>query len=618
MANYSLIANSTFQPFTYQELSAPLERQELYQEKLAEEYDKLSTQADVLEAMGANDRDKNSGAYNRYKAYSDSLRKEADDLYKFGLNTESRQRLTDLRRKYNTEIVPIQNAWSKREKEADDQMKASLQNPSLMFTRDARNTTLDDYLRNPQGGYGVINGANITAQMATMAKNLEKQVRSGDTTIENIDPYTYNYIRKYGLDANMIRDWRNNPTLSKMFEQVMQSNGVTPEALQNSANMQNIIDKSTGYAEMGMWNAIGEDKAQQIENYGARLDAQMKKELAVERAKHPDVDTNSPDSLLDDSVFQLPMQGADYSNAKEQEDAMGSLGYTKKDGKLIFTGKITLGGIPKGRTNRILELNQREIEQGGLSQTELEERSRLQNLSREPYNKTPKEYSLYNKNGKIMTRAQFVSQGTTDQEKQELQKYYSKIEEANQTLGLKEGSYSSNELAKHYNTLRNKNAAQMANVRALNYEKGDWNPTSKQYQVREIKGYRKGQPQYDTKTMSLGELIERQDSNKNDIVAAPYWSEVDGQEGLIFATTEDGKAHRYFISAEDMPESNVQRARSLFKEVDALRKAGRTSAARKRLETALAYLHTGLTIHNKSYEQSIVRQPTLKQQGLAE
>ena len=284
MPNYGLVVNSIFQPFTYQELAAPLDRQELYHEKLAEEYDKLSSQADVLEAMGKNDMDKSSGAYNRYKAYSDALRKEADDLYKFGLNTESRQRLSDLRRRYNTDIVPIQNAWTKREKEVDDQMKASLQNPSIMFTRDARNTTLDDYLRNPTGGYGVINGANITAQMSAMAKNLAKQIRSGNR--QNIDDYTYNYIEKYGLDENLIRNWQDSPTLSAMFKQVMESNGVTPEALNGSANMQSIIDKSTGYAEMGMWNAMGEDKSYIVEDYGNRLYAQTQAKIAEEMAKH--------------------------------------------------------------------------------------------------------------------------------------------------------------------------------------------------------------------------------------------------------------------------------------------------------------------------------------------
>lgn len=286
MANYSLVVNSTFQPFTYQELSAPLDRQELYHEKLAEEYDKLSTQADVLEAMGKNDR--NSGAYSRYKAYSDSLRKEADALYRFGLNTESRQRLSDLRRRYNTDIVPIQNAWTKREKEADDQMKASLANPSLMFTRDARNTSLDEYVANPTGGYGVVNGANITAQMSAMAKNLAKQIRSGNK--QNIDDYTYNYIMKYGLDENLIRNWQDSPTLSAMFKQVMESNGVTPEALNGSMNAQSIIDKSTGYAEMGMWNAMGEDKSQIVDDFWNRLQATTQAAIDKESAKKGDGD----------------------------------------------------------------------------------------------------------------------------------------------------------------------------------------------------------------------------------------------------------------------------------------------------------------------------------------
>ena len=275
MSNYSLVVNSTFQPFTYQELAAPLDRQELYHERIADEYDKLSSQADVLEAMGANDRDKNSKTYLKYKNYSDNLRKEADNLYQNGLNYDTRQRLSNLRRMYNTDIVPIQNAWNKREQEADMQMKASMQNPSLMFTRDARNSTLDEYIANPTGGFGVINGNNITAQMASMAKNLEKQIREGSARKEDIDPFTYNYIQENGLKPDIIRNWRTNPTLSKMFEQVMRANGVTPEALSGSANAQSIIDQSTGYAEMGMWNAIGADQSQIINDFKSRADYQF-------------------------------------------------------------------------------------------------------------------------------------------------------------------------------------------------------------------------------------------------------------------------------------------------------------------------------------------------------
>lgn len=289
MANYSLVVNSQFRPFSYAELTAPLDRQELYHEKLAEEYDNLSKQADVLSIMGGNDLDKNSSSYSKYKSYSDSLKKEADDLFSFGLNTESRRRLSDLRRRYNTDIVPIQTAWVKREKEADDQMKAYLQNPTLMFTRDAAKTRIDDYIANPNGGYGVINGATIIAQMATIAKNLAKQIRSGRK--ENIDEFTYNYIQKYGLDENIIRNWQDSPTLKAMFEQVMKANGVTPEALQGSLNADQIISQSTNYAEMGMWHAMGEDKSQIVDAFGPRLAAQ---EASQKRLKQYEASLTAP------------------------------------------------------------------------------------------------------------------------------------------------------------------------------------------------------------------------------------------------------------------------------------------------------------------------------------
>lgn len=300
MANYSLVIDSTFKPFTYQELAAPLDRQEAYQERIEEAYEQLSSQADVLEAMGANDRDKNSKTYGRYKAYSDSLRNEADNLYRFGLNSESRQRLTDLRRRYNQEIIPIQNAWQKREEEAKMQLTASMQNPSIMFTRDAKNTTLDEYINNPTGGFGVISGAQITAQMSQMAKNLEKQILSGKAENLDIDPLTYKYIQKYGLTEDMIRDWRNNPTLSRMFEQVMRANGVTPEALQNSPNADAIIAKSTNFAEMGMWDAIGQQTVQLHTNESAKMAAEEARQIRAEQRAAAREDAKARQQALGD------------------------------------------------------------------------------------------------------------------------------------------------------------------------------------------------------------------------------------------------------------------------------------------------------------------------------
>ena len=220
MPNYSLVANSVFQPFTYQELAAPIDRQDAYFENLAEQYDKLSSQADVLEAMGANDRDRNTPTYAKYKEYSERLRNEADNLYRNGLNSESRMRLSELRRMYNTDIVPIQNAWAKREQEAQTQLKAQLDAAArgidIRFSRNAADTPLQSYIENPNQTFRTINGQQLASEVANQFKGLESQIqldRNGNPWIgkTQISPVEYRIITQKGMDFNQFSDFINNP-----------------------------------------------------------------------------------------------------------------------------------------------------------------------------------------------------------------------------------------------------------------------------------------------------------------------------------------------------------------------------------------------------------------------
>lgn len=309
MSNYSLVIDSTFKPFSYQELMAPVTRMSDYHEKLAQEYDTLSSQADILEAMGKDDRDKESGAYSRYKAYSDSLRKEADDLYRYGLNVESRRRLSDIRRRYNTDIVPIQNAWNKRQEEVKAQQDLMDKNPGVMFTRDANQTSIDAYIDNPMGGYQTINPDNIYKDMYTAAKSLEKQIREGH--LEGIDPYTAQYITTYGLKPDLIADWiadpSKNKTLTAMMEQVLRKNGITAEALQNSPNLDRIMQASTNAAQLGAWGAVGEDRGQIMELFGPRQDRRDASEINnYIRKKNIDAAQNA--SVSNNNINPLPLR----------------------------------------------------------------------------------------------------------------------------------------------------------------------------------------------------------------------------------------------------------------------------------------------------------------------
>lgn len=587
MPNYSLVANSVFQPFTYQELLAPVLHQQQVFDNLAEQYDKLSSQADVLEAMGSNEKDKNSAVYRQYKNYSDTLRAEADNLYRNGLSSESRMRLTDLRRMYNQQIVPIQNAYTKREKEAEIQMKAQLDAASkgidLYFSRNAADTPLQSYLDNPNQTFRTINGQALMNEVAAQFKGLASQLQDGKIKKDSLSPIEYKIISQKGMDYNEYMDFIKNPNAPefKNIRRIVDSTLAAHGAQDFNVTTQKRL---FGLASQGVAAGIGaRDMQFHTDPYAqARLNYELQerhaaneyaRKAALERAKAQAAQEGSQnyEDLVETSEYELPMGGANWSNSKEHTKAMKTLGYVDKDGKLSSTGKVTINN---------------------------------------------KEVPIFNKNGKIMNRREFLAQAPTAKDREAYSKYFNKMVEAGQTLGVYGQLYTQKELSQHYNDLVDQNAAQKATVYALNYEKGDWNTNTKGYPVREIKQYRDGKPVFDTKKITLNDVLNMKDSGKNDANISAYWSNAKDNQGIILATTVDGKNKRFFIDASTMPESNVEEALRFFGLAEEYKKNNQPREARKAIATALTKLHTGLTIHQKGFDYNQVRQLSLKESGL--
>lgn len=596
MPNYSLVIDSRFKPFTYQELAAPLDRQDAYHENLMQQYEKLSSQADVLEAMGNNDRDK--GVYSRYKAYSDNLRNEALNLYTKGLNYDSRLKLAELRRAYNTEIVPIQNAWQKREQEAQMQMKAQMdaaaRGVNLYFSRDAANTSLQDYIDNPNQTFQVLNGQQITTEVANQFKGLASQVqkdKDGNYWLQGkkLSPIEHSIITQKGLDWNKFQDFVNNPdapefaNLRGIINNTLAAHGVGNfnADVQNRALYHALQGVSAGVGARDVNLHVDPYQKMILEDQMARRraaeEAIMKAQLAGAGAGGG---AESPFSI---SEYQLPLYGTDYSNAKENENAMRTLGYVKdKNGKLMGTGRVSIAY--KDNSGRHM-----------------------------------KDVSLFDKNGRIMSRRDFVSQaGNSKEARTALSGYFDKMVDAGKTLGIYGKMYTRKELTDHYNKLGEGMKAQGVNVYGLNYENSAWNTTSREYPVREIKGYKNGRPVFDTKSIKLNDLLNKKDSDKNNLNISAFWSNAQGHQGIILNTTEDGKEKRYFIDANNMAESNIMEAMNLFRQAEEAKAKGRPDIASLNIQNALGKIHTGLTGNNKPYDQSIVRQPSLKQSGLVE
>lgn len=269
MANYSLVINSQFKPFSYQEMLAPTLMATQAHQELENQYGELATKASVWEEMANEQTD--PYAYKMYKTYANDLEEQAGQLAREGLNAASRRDLLNMRARYSKEITPIEQAYTARQKQAEEQQKALLQDPTLMLSRRASTTSLDDYIRNPQLGYDAYSGKLITAQAASAAGALSKEMRDNPRKWRSIlgNSYYETMMQKGFSSDAVLQAIQNNPNaapeLMRIVEDAINSSGV------RNWGDQATIARAIDYAKQGLWSAVGETQYQTLENWRAKL-----------------------------------------------------------------------------------------------------------------------------------------------------------------------------------------------------------------------------------------------------------------------------------------------------------------------------------------------------------
>lgn len=269
MPNYSLVINSQFKPFSYQEMLAPTLMATQAHQELENQYGELATKANVWEEMANEQTD--PYAYKMYKTYANDLEEQAGQLAREGLNAASRRNMLNMRARYSKEIVPIEQAYSARQKQAEEQQKALLQDPTLMLSRRAATTSLDDYIRNPQLGYDAYSGKLITAQAASAAGALSKEMRDNPRKWRSIlgNSYYETMMQKGFSSDAVLQAIQNNPNaapeLMRIVEDAVNSSGV------RNWGDQDTLNRAYDYARQGLWSAVGETQYQTLENWRAKL-----------------------------------------------------------------------------------------------------------------------------------------------------------------------------------------------------------------------------------------------------------------------------------------------------------------------------------------------------------
>ena len=278
MPNYSLVINSTFRPFSYQELLQPALMATEAHHNLEDQYADLESKASIWEGMANEQTDPRT--YKRYKDYADELRAAANDLADYGLTPSSRQKLANMRARYSSQILPIQNAYQTRLEKAKEQRQALNQDPTLMFSRRAATTSLDEYMDNPMLDYESYSGAMLTKQVAQMADKLKGELTSYGS--KPLDKFTNLFLQKHGLSSQEVLNAINNPNAGDSAKVL---NAMVNDAIESSG-MKGWADDATmkqayRYAWQGAWNAVGQTTASPYENKQAVMDyeQQQKKDL---------------------------------------------------------------------------------------------------------------------------------------------------------------------------------------------------------------------------------------------------------------------------------------------------------------------------------------------------
>ena len=281
MANYSLMISSSFNPYSLQELLPIYQANAQAQYQAEEAFSQLQMKADQWEKLANNAQD--ADVYNTYKAYSNQLKAAADDILNNGINTASRRNLMNMRAQYASNIIPIEEAYNKRQQQAQVLWQARLQDPTLI-AQDPSELGLSYYMKNPTYTPQSYSGKLLTAQSAQAAQNLAKTL-SNYGKGEPIDSYTNTFIQKHGLTRNDIQKYLNgettatNKVLGAIYQQVYDSSQIGNWANENQRK------QAANFIKQGMWSAIGQDTVQAMENFEARENYKFNQQLALMQAQ---------------------------------------------------------------------------------------------------------------------------------------------------------------------------------------------------------------------------------------------------------------------------------------------------------------------------------------------
>lgn len=260
--------NAKFKPYTFEEMLKPLAMATEAYTSIQDDISELGDKAELMKIYA--NREPDSKVASMYNSYANDLEKQAESLSKYGLTPKSRQGLLNMKKRYSSEIVPIEEAKTLQDKLVTEQRQAISKDPSLMFDIDYSRVSPDYLLNNPTATYTSVSGDALYArgkEAAIAASSRNKEI------LQALSGQYWQIRQGYGAEAanEFLLNQSSIPELKDAIGRLLYQSGVT----------KNNGERAVDYVISGMMAGLStSDQYQANRNY---IDAQAKATIELQR-----------------------------------------------------------------------------------------------------------------------------------------------------------------------------------------------------------------------------------------------------------------------------------------------------------------------------------------------
>lgn len=233
--DYSFIIDSTFQPFSMQEMLVPFSAYKDAFEKSEEQYNDLSDKSDKFKYLSET-LPEGSKARKLYEGYANDLAKQAEDLAHNGLSMSNRRALTSLRRRYQGEIGRLLQADEAMREEKKLRRSLSAQDSSMLYAID--NLDIDSFLDGETPNLYNISGNELYTRGAAAGKAASSRVFSAGDAGSTLNGYYRDYVQKMGYNRDTIQKFYQDmsaiPELQMAANAILEERGVNQNLTGNN------------------------------------------------------------------------------------------------------------------------------------------------------------------------------------------------------------------------------------------------------------------------------------------------------------------------------------------------------------------------------------------------